>query len=87
MDIAKILNKLQNPDYLIDYDSEGFVVIARAEDNTVVYENSIRNENELIKAMFLLSVKSWFTTHMLYCLISIMAEKTDWPIFSEIRPE
>ena len=85
MDVAKILNKLENPDYLIDYDSDGFVSIVRAEDNTVVYENYVANESQFIKAVFLLSVKTWFTTHMLYCLLSIMAEKTDWPMFLEIR--
>jgi hypothetical protein len=85
MDVAKILNKLENPDYLIKYDDEKFIVITRSDDGVDVFEHSALDESEFISALFWLTTKSWFTTHMLYCLISIMAEKTDWPIFSEIR--
>lgn len=87
MDVTKILNKLENPDYLIKYDNQGFIAITRTSDKVSVFDHYTPNEAEFIKALFRLSPKTWFTTHMLYCLISIMAEKTDWPIFSEIRPE
>lgn len=85
MDVAKILNKLQNPEYLVEYDSFRFIKITRQEDCAVVYENYVADESKFIKAVFLLSVKTWFTTHMLYCLLSVMAEKTDWDMFQEIR--
>jgi hypothetical protein len=85
MDVAKILNKLESPDHLIKYDDEKFIVIIRADDNVKVFEHTSLNESEFVSALFWLSTKSWFTTHMLYCLLSVMAEKTDWDMFQEIR--